>query len=302
MAEVGGFSRTPLTLIVESSESSARSLERILSARGYAVLKAYTSREALRLLSRVRPDLILVGQLTDLLGADMCREIRRVSGVRASTPVLLLTENAPTSAERTAAFEAGAWAVIESDPDAEELTALISTYVRGKQDTDAALEVSLVDPATGFYNVRGILKRAGELTADATRTGRPVACVVVGLESNQLAVGDDRALVDELGAALKGALRGSDTIGRLGDGDFVIVAPGTDLGGASRLAERLLVRVDQTAVGRGRYEPAFRAGYYAVRDIDDESMIPVDLLTRATLALRRAQEDRSSRRIQPYSS
>ena len=146
MAEVDGFSRTPLTLIVESSETSARSLEGILRANGYAVLKAHSSREALRLLTRVRPDLIMVGQvLSDRPGVEMCREIRRVPGLRASTPILLLTEHEPTTAERTSAHQAGAWAVIAGEPDAAELTALLVTYVRAKQDADAAIEESLVD-------------------------------------------------------------------------------------------------------------------------------------------------------------
>ena len=303
MAEVDGFSRTPLTLIVESSETSARSLEGILRANGYAVLKAHSSREALRLLTRVRPDLIMVGQvLSDRPGVEMCREIRRVPGLRASTPILLLTEHEPTTAERTSAHQAGAWAVIAGEPDAAELTALLVTYVRAKQDADAAIEESLVDPVTGFYNVRGILKRAREVTADASRTGRPVACVVLGLESGDFANTDEGGLAEELAATLKGTLRVSDTVGRLGEGDFVIVAADTDPSGASRLAERLLARVDRTGMGRGQHEPAFRAGYYAVHDLDDDSVIPVDLLTRATLALRRAQEDREAHRIQPYAS
>ncbi len=305
MRQAETFRRTPLTVIVESHEGSARSIQRMLSGEGYAVLRAYTCREALDLLERVRPDVALVGEtLPDGAGVDLCQRMRHSSGMRSSTPILMTTERRLSAAARAEAHEAGVWALLSRDVGAEELATLLETLVRAKQDADLAREESLVDPDTGFYNVRGILRRASEVSADAVRSGRPVACVVVGLEADRddsSTTGEDRApLTDELALALTGALRTSDTVGRLGERDYVILAPGTGPGGASRLAERLLARIDQTGMGRGKYVPGFRAGYYAVSDLHDRSIIPVDLLTRATLALRKAQEDASRLRIHAF--
>ena len=238
------------------------------------------------------------------MGVEVVRQIRRAPGIRPSTPMLLIALERPGAAERVEAHEAGVWAILSREVGAPELSTLLDTFIRAKHDADVAREESLVDGDTGFYNVRGILKRASEVSADAARAGRPVACVVVGLEPGRegpAAVHEDGAdLTNELSAVLSGSLRTSDTVGRLGDRDYVILAPGTGAGGASKLAERLLSRIDQTRLGRGHYLPGFKAGYYAVSDLHDRSVIPVDLLTRATLALRQAQEGASPNRIQAY--
>ncbi len=41
-------------------------------------------------------------------------------------------------------------------------------------------------------------------------------------------------------------------------------------------------------------------GYFAVTDVEDASLKPVDLLTRATRALRRSQADPAGNRIRFY--
>ena len=301
MAQDGAFRRTPLTLIVEPRRAHQRDLEARLGANGFAVLKARTGREACRLLSRVRPDVVVVGGGEgDLPGVEICRDLRDTTGVRDSTPILLIADEAFDVRRRTLAHQAGAWAVLDGDVEASEMVAILETFIAAKHDADSAREASLVDPETGFYNIRGILRKASEITADSTRTGRPVACVVLGLNHRESGLADDRAVTDEFANAVRRALRGADAVGRLGEGDFVVVSPGTDHPGAARLAERLLALVDRTTLGRGEYGPPFRAGYYAVQQSDEDSMIPVDLLTRATLALRRAQECATAQRIKPY--
>jgi GGDEF domain-containing protein len=106
---------------------------------------------------------------------------------------------------------------------------------------------------------------------------------------------------DGLTAALASTARVSDIMGRLGEGNFVVVAPGTDPGGAHRLAMRLLAAVDDGVEPRATGLPRrVRAGYYAIHDTEEASVSPVDLLTRATLALRDAQADETGQRIHAY--
>lgn len=85
-------------------------------------------------------------------------------------------------------------------------------------------------------------------------------------------------------------VRLSDCVGRIKNGEFVIVAPGTDPEGAHRLAERLLKALeDLPPESLGDISTGIRAGYYAVPSQEDQSPVPLDIVTRATLALRRAQ-------------
>lgn len=294
-----GFGRTPLGLIVDGAEDTVRALERLLSANDYAVLKAYSKRQAIRLLERVRPDLLLVGdELPDGDGCEFIATARRESGLRASTPALLVTAAQLNADARARAYANGSWGIISLPLNEAEVVPQLRSLVRAKQDADAAREESLVDPDTGLYNVRGILRRVAEATADAERHGRPVTCVALGLDRESDSPSNGR-LSEEFAAQLASAIRGADTAGRIGDADFIVLAPGTDPDGASRLAERLLQSVEPlSAAGAG---VDVRAGYSTFQRSEDATgFIPVDLLTRATLALRRAQETHAGSRVRSY--
>src|SRR5256885_1693031 len=56
MANPGVPSRPPLALIINDQEWWARSLESILAAKGYAVLRAYNGAQALLTARNARPD------------------------------------------------------------------------------------------------------------------------------------------------------------------------------------------------------------------------------------------------------
>jgi len=305
MAEPKGFPRTPLALVVDDQEWTARSLESILSPSGYAVLKAYTGRQALELARKVQPEILVVDMhLPDMQGAELCRRLRELPTIRESTPIVMLTTSPLGRTERIEALRAGAWDVVRPPFDPEELLLKIGHFVIAKQEADGAREESLLDPTTGFYNVKGLLRRVSEVTAEATRSRRPLACVVLGMNLDDVVEnerGEEGPVPDGLTTALASTARVSDIMGRLGEGNFVVVAPGTDPGGAHRLATRLLEAIDEGLVGGSdSLPPRLRAGYYAVQDTEEATITPVDLLTRATLALRSAQADDTGRRIHAY--
>lgn len=313
MSDAGDFPRTPLALVVNDQEWTARSLESILSPSGFAVLKAYNGKQALELVAKATPDLLIIDMnLPDMDGTDLCRKVREAGTIKRSTPLLMLTTGPLGRQERIDALRAGAWDVLRPPFDPEELVLKVGAFVGAKQEADTAREQGLLDPSTGFYNVKGLLKRVGEITADAARHQRALACVVVGPDWTTASAesppvpssngnGRPDRLATELARTIAGATRLSDTVGRLGQADFVILAPGTDASGASRLAERVLEAVESAGVAGTDEAPVqLRAGIYAVPNLGGESIIPMDLLSRATLALRKAQSDRSGGKIQAY--
>lgn len=321
MTDMPEFARSPLALLVNEQEWAARSLESILGPGGYAVLKAYKGSQGMDLIRKVRPDVLIVStRLPDMTGVEFCRRASRVSNMQDSTPVLMLSSSTPSRQERIDALSAGVWDVLHPPHDKDELLLKLQIFVRAKQDADEAREESLLDPDTGFYNVQGLLKRVGELVADAQRYGRPLACVVFGPdpekeEEEPRAGGDEEKparrevppVPEGLSQAISSTVRLSDCIGRVGSDEFVVVAPGTDPGGARRLAERLLDALKEVsssdaaeAEGAESMLAQIRAGYYAVPDFEDEPAVPLDIVTRATVALRQAQERRAKSQIQPY--
>jgi PleD family two-component response regulator len=303
---------TPLLLLVDDQEATARSIESVLRPKGHVVLKAYSGRQALDLVSKVSPDTILVDlHLPDIDGVQLLRQLRDSSTIHPTTPILATSAVPVGRADRLEAFGAGAWDVLTHPVDPNELILRIETLVKAKQEVDRVREQGLTDPSTGFYNVRGILQRTKEISADAARSARPVTCVAFGAlqppGEAQLDEEATEALVEALSRPIAEALRAvtrvSDTIGCLGPGEFVVVAPGTDRGGAVRLADRVLeaIEADLGRSGFGVTTEALsqvRAGFFSAATPEESA--PEDLLLRATMALRKAQADDGSFRVRAY--
>ncbi|MGD2068884.1 MAG: response regulator [Gemmatimonadota bacterium] len=282
---------TPLVLLIEDQEWTARSFESILSPHGCGVFKAYTGRQGLEVVQRLIPDLILVDRrLPDMTGIQVLSQLRKVDTVRTSTPRVLISTSPVTSAERMTALEEGAWDILVPPFDSAELILRFDTWIAAKRDADKARDEGLVDPLTGLYNFNGLLRRIDELVSDASRSHRALSVVAFGAPhvadeatSEEADEDEDReGVARNLGKALGHAARLSDAIARIGRDEFVIVAPGTDLKGAETLARRILEVTGAEAM-------PLRAGIYSAPQAKSEPGISLDLINRATTALRRAQ-------------
>jgi GGDEF domain-containing protein len=108
--------------------------------------------------------------------------------------------------------------------------------------------------------------------------------------------------VTRIAAALKSVGRGSDAIGRLGPSAFAVVALDTDATQARHLAERLRRAIFATPHAAAEPTPPFRlhAGYHGVPNFQAASIDPVDLMLRATAALRHARTDPGGEWIQLF--
>src|SRR2546427_515230 len=250
---------------------------------------------------RTEPDVIIAdADLTDLAGVELCRRLHGDPGISSSTPILLsMFERAP-HAERIAALRAGAWECIAPPHDADEILLKVGAYVRAKRDADGARADGLLDQVTGLYNRRGLARRARELWSQARRERRPLACVVVALdvEPAEVSAVDERvpSAVMRCVRTLQSVARLSDVIGRLGPSEFAALAPGTDAPGARRLAARLAASLE----GGAPRASGVRCGYEAVANVGDAPLEPLDLLVRASGALRtgRAEAGWSVRRFE----
>ncbi len=299
---------TPLVLLVDDQEWTSRSVESILRPKGHVVLKAYTGQQALDLVQKVSPDALIVDvNLPDIDGVDLVRELRDTPAIHSVTPILMITSGSVGRAKRLEALGAGAWDILTHPVDPNELVLRMETFIRAKQDSDRIRDEGLTDPGTGFYNTRGILRRAKEISADAVRYDRPITCIAFGPHSFDEGLRDADAFVEAIGeqvaAALRTVTRLSDTVGHLGPGEFVVVAPGTDQDGAVRLADRVLEAIE----GESQEQPdllepehlkQIRAGFCSIEG--EAPTTPEDLLLKATMALRQAQAGDGSFRVRAY--
>jgi len=300
-------SRPPVAIIASDQEWSSRSIKSILASNGYAALITYTGRQTLEQALSTGADLLLIDQgLPDMTGPEVCRALRSDPRVSASTPILMTSAGKTSRAERLEALAAGAWDVVALPFDAEELLSRLDSYVRAKLDSDRLAEEGMVDPVTGLYNLRGMMRRARELGSDAYRHGRALACVALAPQLNGSetpGAADDAALwlaVRRMAKVLRESGRVSDAIGRVRMGEFVVIASSTDAGKALRLAQRLQSTAESAADEGDVGGLCVLAGYDAVSDFRTAGVQPAALLAGATAALRQSQQDPNGVTIHRY--
>jgi two-component system KDP operon response regulator KdpE len=113
-------------LVVDDEPQIRRVLRSALSTRGYVITEAKTGEEALELMRKERPDLILLDvNMPGMGGIEACREIRRAS----DAPVIMLTvRNAER--DKVGALDAGADDYVVKPFGIEELLARIRAALR----------------------------------------------------------------------------------------------------------------------------------------------------------------------------
>jgi PleD family two-component response regulator len=309
MTEAGLTPRPPLILLANEHEWAARSLETILGPHGYAVLRAYTGRQLLGLVRSAQPDLIMVDvRLPDMRGVDVCRALRDDPHFPEETPIIFTSSGTPDREERLAAFKAGAWEIVSQPLDAEVLLLKLDAYMRGKRAVDRLRDESLLDQATGLYNMQGMVRRAREMSADAQRLHAPISCVaftpVATTDSEPTSSALTEIMVERLGAIVRRTGRASDAIGRLGPADFAIIAPATEEPGAIRMMERLESQLsDMLTHPEGIAQRVeLRAGYCSVADGARSAVDAVEMLLRANSALRQARDAERGDELRGYES
>lgn len=297
MTDSAPLTPPPLVLVANDQEWSARSLESILAPNGYAVLRAYTGQQALERARSARPDLVILdAQMPDLHGFEVCRQLRNDPRFSATTPILITTAGPSGRAQRLEAYKAGAWEFLGQPLDGESLLLKLSTFLASKLEADRLREESLLDQLTGLYNMRGLSRRAREIGAEVFRRHQSLACVVFAPTGE----GTVDQVAERIGRTLRAQGRSSDAIGRVGDGEFAVIAPDTESAGAVRLFERL-ERLLETENGNGAGgRLPLKAGYCAVTDFATSPVDAVELLLRATSALRQLQTAPGTDRIRAF--
>lgn len=115
-------------LLLAEPESEIRgSLERQLAEDGFRVLGAAFNREALELVERVRPDLVLLSEI------DLCARLREGEPGRSwdrDVPVIVLGPERVDARERVRAFQRGADDYVHRPIVYEELAARIRAVLR----------------------------------------------------------------------------------------------------------------------------------------------------------------------------
>ncbi|MEW5918149.1 MAG: response regulator [Gemmatimonadota bacterium] len=284
-------------LVANDQEWSARTLESVLGQAGFAVVRAYTGRQTVDVAKRTQPDAVILDVgLPDIGGIEVCQLLRGEVGLSQSTPIVMTTAGPASRALRLEALRAGAWELLGEPIDSEALLLKMAAFVQSKREIDRVRDIAVIDPVTGLYNVRGLARRAKEIGSDAARRHAALACVVIApaTEIPEEALSDREEInrvVGYLSDICRDTTRTSDAVGHLGQLEFAIIAPASDVKGALRIVERVQEAVESRPllVGGEIRQLKVRAGYSAVSDFAESTVDAVELMLRAATALRHAR-------------
>jgi two-component system cell cycle response regulator len=283
----------PLRILVVDDDPAIRTILRtLLTKAGHQVFEAENGQQGLAKAVEVNAQLVILDWLMpEMDGLEMTQALRQTKLGR-SIYILVLT-TLEDEEDLIKAFEAGIDDFMSKPLRSRVLAARLRAgqrVVRLQQEierdreeirrfaTELALtnsrlqEAAMTDFLTGFPNRRYAMERMEQEWAAATRSHRPLACLVVDLDefkrvndSHGHDVGD--VVLRQTSAALKRGLRAHDVISRTGGDEFLVICPDTTLKAAIACAERVRKSVASTTVVAAGVElhPSISIGV-AVRD------------------------------------
>ena len=141
-------------LVVDDTPANIQALAAILKDKGYQISVATNGKQALEVLARVQPDLILLDvMMPEMDGFETCRQLKASEQWR-QIPVIFLTAKTET-ADIVQGFELGAVDYVAKPFNAHELLARVNTHL-----TMDELRRSLADKNAELARAHELVRRA----------------------------------------------------------------------------------------------------------------------------------------------
>jgi PleD family two-component response regulator len=222
-------------------------------------------------------------------GIEVCRLLRADPLIGGAVPVVILTREPPSPAERVAALSAGVWDFLRNPRDSTELSLKLQTYVEARRNVPPPGQGSL-DPVNGLHERPSLVRRTRELGGLMARMHGALSCLVF-----------DTEIADPTAPSLVSQItRVSDIVGILGPTQFAVLAPATSASGAAALARRVapIFRTGPDAHRAGIH--ALLVGYDAVDNLTYAPINPPDLIARAIAAVKGGKSEPGSHWLRRY--
>ncbi|HVX39480.1 MAG TPA: hypothetical protein VHB25_07890 [Gemmatimonadaceae bacterium] len=289
-----------LALVVSKSDWNARAVESILDPGEYVALRATTSGHAVQFARSASPDIVIVqGDLADPALDDVCRALLREDLLGATCPVVVITSNGGPRERRLDLQRLGVWEIFGQPLDPEALALHFSRLLGARRELRRVSERVMIEPETGLYNERGLLRRAAELGAHATRFHEPLACIALRPVSDGAATPPSPAapgiapLIVHLANTIAPIVRMSDVLGHLRPRELGVIAMGDGENSAFKLVERMRTAVESSPLVMGGLirRLSIAAAVCAVPDFAQSAVSAPSLLQRVAGLMRDSGAD-----------
>jgi diguanylate cyclase (GGDEF)-like protein len=230
-------------LVVEDSKTASTVIQRTLSECGIESLAIARPQQVLTSLAKFQPDLILMDMyMPGCTGVEVTRVIRQHAAF-LSTPVVYLSGDTNVALQVDALRLGGDHFLTKPfNP------VILNAVVKSKIDRYRALRRSMfLDSLTGLFNHITSKQRLDAAVSTALQEGTPLAVAMLDIDhfkkvndSYGHPMGDQ--VIRSMAWLLKQRLRKTDTIGRYGGEEFLVILPGSSAEQARQLLEA--IRVD----------------------------------------------------------
>ncbi len=269
LALPAGMVPTMRVLIVDDDASMRALVRKVLETVGHQVLEAADGRSGMEMALEFQPQLMIVDWvMPEMNGLELTRALRQTK-IGRGIYILIMTAlddddrlieafengvddfmNKPISPRVLAARLRAGQRVIrlqqELDRDREEIRRFAAELAVSNRRLQ---EVALTDSLTGFPNRRYAIERMQQEWSVSSRTRRLLSAMVIDVDqfktyndSHGHDVGD--AVLRQVAASIKGALRAQDIVARTGGDEFLVICPDTGLDAALACAERVRFAVE----------------------------------------------------------
>ena len=287
-----------LVLVVDDDRSTRTALRYTLQRNGFRVEEASDGAQALAMLERISPAVILMDAVMPVMdGFEACAQIKqRPEG--SHVPVLMITAlEDNTSVER--AFSAGATDYIPKPIH----FAVLSQRVRGIIDASRAerriRRLAYNDSLTGLPNRAQFAEQLARYIDRAKLDGEPVAVLFLDLDrfkyiNDSLGHEMGDRLLSSVARRIRGAVRQADCVARLG-GDEFTVALSASAAAAAAAAQHISRSLARPFHLEGH--DIFVAASIGVALYPQDGTDAGELLKHADMAMYRAKKDGSGVRF-----
>jgi diguanylate cyclase (GGDEF)-like protein len=239
-------------LIVDDEPLNIELLGQTLSDSA-EIIFATAGKEALRIASDQRPDLILLDVLLpDMDGYEVCRRLKADEKTK-SIPIIFVTAM-DQEADEARGLEAGAIDYITKPFRPPIVRARVSNHLELKLYRDMLETLSAIDGLTGIANRRRFDETLDREWRRAQRLCAPISLVMLDIDhfkefnDNYGHVAGDDCLRRLAVAFAESMRRPADLVARFGGEEFACILPDTAAEGATWLAASLRERVDKMAI------------------------------------------------------
>ena len=295
--------RSGTLLVVDDSPTIRAEVRAAVESSGLfeRIVEAEDGFAALRLMSEVKPDIVLCDLVMPRCDGTRFLLLRSAKPELAAVPVLMLTAEGDLD-QKVALFDRGAADYVVKPFHARELVARLRAHYRLASVTEELREanarlatLSATDGLTGLANRRALDEALAREVARHRRYREPVAVVLLDLDhfkqvndtyghaaGDRILTGTAKVVLDDV--------RASDIVARYGGEEIAIVLPHTETRGAALLAERIRASLaSHVHLVNGEKVIKTASLGVAALEADARALDAGELLERADLALYEAK-------------